>query len=156
MRRGLCLTTAGLMLLIVPQPAVSQIARGGEVGVRSECRETGAGAERPGPGGAVAGLYRLLRPLSLCATATLLEQYAFSSEVPDDIACERLKPDTVLVWSGKREPTFVEGLLSVARVEARRKVGYALVASLVRTCAHHHRRCSRLFANESKPHRNRF
>jgi hypothetical protein len=70
--------------------------------------------------------------LSLCATATLLEQYAFSSEVPDDIACERLEPDTVLLWSGKREPTFVEGLLSVARVAAPGKVGYALAANLVR------------------------
>jgi hypothetical protein len=69
--------------------------------------------------------------MTMCATGALLEQHAFARKYPEGAACERLESNALLLWSGQRESFLLEGLFSVARVEAHGGVvGYTFAASL--------------------------
>jgi hypothetical protein len=131
MRRAFCATAlAGLVLLCISQSAASQVtASSSGFGATASIPETVA--ETAGPAiEAVLPSHRVVGPVTMCATRVLFAEYAFWSKFPEGVACERLEPGVLLLWSGQREPTRLEGLLSVAKVTAHGGVGFTFAASL--------------------------
>jgi hypothetical protein len=128
MRRVLCVASAGLMVLCISKAAVGQEVPG--AAATAGTPETVAGSTGP-LDGPVLPTHRVVRRMTICATAALLQQYAFASEYPKGVRCERLGPDALLLWSGEREATLIEGLFSVARVVAQGGAqSYTFAASL--------------------------
>ena len=111
MRRVLCAVSASLLLGI----GTSTVARG-----KTLFR------------GNLPATHRLVADAAICATPAVLEQYAFDTNYPESVPCQRLGRDALVRWSGERELALVNGLLSVARVVEvhGRVVGYTLAAGL--------------------------
>jgi hypothetical protein len=109
MRQVLCVASAALMVLCISKPAVSQVIAGaGELGATGGTTQIVAGATDPRDG-ALLPTHRAVRAMTMCATAALLERYAFANKYPEGAACEQLEPNALLQWSGQRESTLWKG-----------------------------------------------